>query len=281
MMKFRLHREYGALNSPEIFNAVEKGLKRIGHTIVANDAEVAVIWSALWHGRMAGNQQIFESRKKSGLPTLFIEIGNLKRGQTWRISVDHINGQGLFGNKTDLDSGRAEKLGLTLKNYQENRRPEILIACQHTRSLQWSGMPNMEQWVLETAKRIKQYSDRPILVRPHPRCLFRVQSSLVKMESPKKLPNTYDDFDIDYGYHCVINHNSGPAVQAAMHGIPVVTDQSSLAAPVSMKLDQIESPSLPNRTQWFNELIHTEWTVSEIEHGIPFLRLEQELKKYF
>jgi len=92
--------------------------------------------------------------------------------------------------------------------------------------------------------------------------------------------NTYDDFDIDYGYHCVINHNSGPAVQAAIQGTPVICDQSSLAFPVSMQLNQIETPYMPDRTQWFTELVHTEWTVSEIAQGIPFLRLNQELKNY-
>jgi hypothetical protein len=78
----------------------------------------------------------------------------------------------------------------------------------------------------------------------------------------------------------VINHNSGPAVQAAIQGTPVICDQSSLAFPVSMQLDQIETPYMPDRTQWFTELVHTEWTVSEIAQGIPFLRLNQELKNY-
>jgi hypothetical protein len=48
-----------------------------------------------------------------------------------------------------------------------------------------------------------------------------------------------------------------------------------------MQLDQIETPYMPDRTQWFTELVHTEWTVSEIAQGIPFLRLNQELKNYF
>jgi hypothetical protein len=48
-----------------------------------------------------------------------------------------------------------------------------------------------------------------------------------------------------------------------------------------MNFEHIETPYLPDRTQWFAELVHTEWTVSEITQGIPFMRLDQELKKYY
>lgn len=280
-MKFKLYREHGALNSPPVFTAIEHGLRKIGHTLVSSSEDVAVIWSALWAGRMLPNQKIYESRKNSGKPTIFVEIGNLKRGQTWRISVDHVNGLGLFGNKVDLDTARPEKLGIRLNDFRENRRPEILIACQHARSLQWAGMPSMEQWAMDTARTIRQYSDRPIIVRPHPRHQFRVNAKSLKLETPKKIIDTYDDFDIDYGYHCVINHNSGPAVHAGINGIPLICDYSSLASAISMRIDQIESPYLPDRQQWFLELTHTEWTIPEIEEGIPFLRLDTDLKNYF
>jgi hypothetical protein len=101
------------------------------------------------------------------------------------------------------------------------------------------------------------------------------------MENPRKIDGSYDDFNIDYNYHCVINHNSGPAVQAAISGVPVICDYTSLAAPVSMDYSQLAAPTLPDRTDWFIKLCHTEWTVSEIEQGLPFSRLDTELKKYF
>jgi hypothetical protein len=280
-MKFKLQREHGALNSPPIFDAIERGLKQLGHTIVTVNPDVEILWSALWSGRMAGNQQIFESRKKLGLPTLFIEVGNLVRGKTWRLSIDHINGLGQFANQTDLDHRRPQRLGLVLKEFQEKRRDHILIACQHAKSLQWQHMPSMEQWIRDTVGRIRQHSDRPVIVRPHPRCVFRMQSPEIKMENPRKIDGSYDDFNIDYNYHCVINHNSGPAVQAAISGVPVICDYTSLAAPVSMDYSQLATPVLPDRTDWFIKLCHTEWTVSEIEQGLPFLRLDTELKKYF
>ena len=93
------------------------------------------------------------------------------------------------------------------------------------------------------------------------------------------MPNTYDDFNILYGYHCVINYNSGPAVQAAIQGVPVLCDSSSLASPVSTSWETLENPQLPDREEWFLKLCHTEWTVKEIAQGIPLRRLLPEIVK--
>jgi hypothetical protein len=92
-------------------------------------------------------------------------------------------------------------------------------------------------------------------------------------EKPQKIPNTYDNFDISYNYHCVINHNSGPAVQAAIQGVPILCDSSSLAAPLSIDYKDLETPYLSDRKDWFLKLCHTEWTVEEIQKGIPIIRL--------
>jgi hypothetical protein len=272
-MKFKLYREYGALNSPPIFDAVEQGLLSLGHTVVDRDEDVAVIWSVLWSGRMRNNKTIYDHCKRINKPVVIIEVGNLKRGETWRLSLDHINNLGYFGNSENLDANRPDMLGVSLKSRPERHRGEILVACQHQESLQWQGMPIMRQWCEDTIAKIKQYTNRRIIVRPHPRSPFTFKMSNIIVEKPKRLADTYDDFDIFYNYHCVINHNAGPAVQAAIQGIPVLCDTSSLAAPMSIEWSQLENPTLPNREEWFLKLCHTEWTVEEIEKGIPLARL--------
>jgi hypothetical protein len=76
----------------------------------------------------------------------------------------------------------------------------------------------------------------------------------------------------------VINHNSGPAIQAAIQGVPVICDPSSLAGILSGKLGKIDEISLPDREDWFLKLSHTEWTVEEIAEGLPVKRLEKYFK---
>jgi hypothetical protein len=222
---------------------------------------------------MKNNQTVYEQCKQKNKPVVIIEVGNLKRGQTWRISLDHINSLGQFGNDQNLDPDRPNKLGVSLKPAQPKRRGEILIACQHYESLQWQGMPSMRTWCEEIIDKIKQHSSRRIIIRPHPRSPFTFKMPHILVERPIRVPNTYDDFDIFYNYHCVINHNSGPAVQAAIHGVPVLCDASSLATSVSITWDQLENPTLPDRAEWFLKLCHTEWTVDEIAQGIPLARL--------
>jgi hypothetical protein len=278
-MRFKLYREHGALNSQPVFDALEQSIRSLGHEIVSDNEDLPVIWSVLWSGRMTANQKIYQQCIKNNKPILIIEVGNLKRGSSWRLCLNHINGLGNFGNNFDLDPNRPEILGVNLKPIQTKRRGEILIAAQHQHSLQWEGMPLMKQWCENIVGEIKKRTTRRIIIRPHPRSPFSLNIPGVVIERGKRIANTYDDYDIFYNYHCVINHNSGPAVQAAIHGVPVLCDPSSLAGEMSIKWEDLENPALPNREEWFLKLTHTEWTVSEIQQGIPLSRLLPEIQR--
>jgi hypothetical protein len=272
-MRFKLYRQYGALNSRPIFDAFAQGAQSLGHSVVDDHEDVAVIWSVLWAGRMSPNREIYHQHRNIKKPVIIIEVGNLRRNHTWRISLNHINNLGEFANDLDLDSTRPKKLSVNLLDSRSNQRSDILIAGQHSQSLQWEGMPPMKTWVENTVKQIQARSQRKIIVRPHPRSLFSIDLPGVTVERPQLISGSYDDFDISYNYHCVINHNSGPAVQAAIQGVPVLCDHSSLASDLSITWDQIETPVMPDRHQWFLNLCHTEWTVDEISRGIPLARL--------
>jgi hypothetical protein len=277
-MRFRIYQENGALNSTPVFTAFSAGLKKLGHSIVDKDEDVCVIWSVLWQGRMRPNKLIYENSIKNHRPIIIIEVGNLKRGVTWRIGLNHINNFGIFGNQQDLDSARLQILNVSLQPVKGHRKGEILIACQHSASLQWEAQPSIEEWVRQTISQIKKYSTRKIVVRPHPRSPIREKFVDAVIELPRKIENSYDDFNIDYNYHCVINHNSGPAVQSAINGTPTICDSSSLAFPVGEKWENLENPQLPDREEWFLKLCHTEWTVEEIAQGIPISRLEKDIE---
>jgi hypothetical protein len=272
-MRVKIYTEFGALNSKPVFDAVRHGLLATGHSVVNDNEELAVIWSVLWQGRMQRNQQVYANAKSKNIPVMIIEVGNLKRGDTWRISLNNINGLGQFANNLLLDENRPAKLKVSLAPLQLKRQSSILIATQHEKSLQWTGMKPMVEWVKETITQIRKYSDRKIIVRPHPRCNIQLSLPGIEIQQPRKIPNSYDQFDINYNFHCVVNHNSGPAVHAAVAGCPVICDTSSLAHPVSDTIEHIENPALLDRTDWFLKLCHTEWTLPEITAGAPFERL--------
>jgi len=278
IMKFRLYREFGALNSKDVFDAFEQGINNLGLNTTDDSDGIPVIWSVLWRGRMLPNKHVYDNARKNNKPVVIIEVGNFSRGVTWRVSIDNVNSLGYFGNKIDLDYDRPKKLGIELKTTQANRKPDILIAAQHEESLQWHGQLPIKEWVLSYINEIRKYTDRPIIVRPHPRSLFVLTNADAKLHMPRRIQNSYDGFDINYSVHCVINHNSGPGVQAAINGTPIIVDSSSLASPVSDKLSSIESIQMFDRSQWIIELSHTEWTREEIAQGLPLRRLIPEIE---
>jgi hypothetical protein len=277
-MKFQLYKQHGALNSTPIFNAFSQGIKVLGHTESQDSDSIPVIWSVLWAGRMLPNRKIYEHARSKNLPVIIIEVGALKRGISWKISVDHVNSLGYFGNDKDLNLDRIDFFG-KLKPYQPNRNPSVLIATQRTESLQWQGNPSTELWIKNIITTIRSHTDRSIKIRPHPRSLRHFTIPKVDIEMPKKIVNSYDDFDFNYHYHCVINHNSGPSVQSIINGSPVICDASSLAYPMSTAWENIENPTFIDREEWYLKLCHTEWTIEEIAKGIPLKRLEDYLSQ--
>jgi hypothetical protein len=274
-MRVSIFDQYGALNSAPVFASIRAGLDCIGikHTSMDSSADVAVIWSMLWAGRMKPNQQIWDLYRSTGRPVIVAEVGMLRRGLTWKLGI---NGTGIVADYgQDLIPDRAGQLGLNLKPWTDSGY-NIVIACQRSDSEQWAGQPPTVAWLTETARKIRQYSDKPIVIRPHPRQRISNIPGCV-IESPRPVPGTYDSFDYDQCLKttwAVINHNSGPGSQAIINGVPAFVGSSSLAAPVgNLDLSQIENPLRPDRTQWIEQLAHTEWTTAEIESGLPLQRL--------
>lgn len=236
------------------------------------DADAVIIWSVLWSGRMAGNQAIYEHYRRSSKPVIIVDIGSLQRGVTWKIALNNINGEGWFGEDIDLDLDRPIKLAIRRPRGQGS---DILIAAQHRRSLQTCSIPSMEQWVMEKIRHIRDHSDRPIVIRPHPRDplnLDRLPSN-IRIDHPKRLSGTYDSFDWSDDWHAVVNHNSGPGVLAGIAGVRPVAHASSLAWPVAVNIEDIESPYDLDRESWLIRIAHTEYTLDEISQGRWLKRL--------
>ena len=270
-----------ALNSKDVMSKfLVSANSRLGLDIQENnmDADIAVIWSVLWNGRMASNQEVYNHFINSGKPVIVLDVGALKRNITWKIAVNHINAQGHYGHEDNLDLDRPQKLGVALQTQQTNNG-KILIAGQHKKSLQLKDV-DQEEWINNQIRTIQQSSDRPIVVRPHPRSVLngnRLVRTGVEFERPTKVAKSYDDFNIDYNYYTVINYNSGPGIQAAINGAQIVVDKTSLAYPVSNTINNIENLTTFDRNDWFIKICHTEYTVDEIAKGVWCDRLAPAL----
>lgn len=280
-MKFNLWRQYGALNSGPVFDAFHTGANALGHDVVVNGNDgIDVIWSVLWNGRMAGNQAIWQRNVQQGKPTIVLEVGGIKRGTTWKVGLNGINRSAYFGPDNNNDD-RHRLLGLSLKPWRTSGE-FILIAGQHDKSLQWQGMPSMSKWLMNTIDAIRTYTDRPILFRPHPRCpLPNIENEFknVYRQQPVQLPNSYDDFDMQFdNIWATVSWSSNPGIHSVINGVPAFTGPDSLAFDVTeQNLRSIETPLYCDRTQWLNDYAYTEWTIEEISKGIPHKHLTSKL----
>jgi hypothetical protein len=265
-MIFDFYNKFGALNSAPVFDAFEQGLTSQGHTVTkhSKNGDVAVIWSVLWSGRMRENQAIWNYYRKQNKPVIVLEIGGLIRETTWKIGINGIN-QGSYFVPNGQDDTRKNQLGLNFKPWKTTGN-EILICTQHDKSQQWDGNLSLKDWTTNIIKEIRQYSQRPIKIRPHPRCV--VYPNIFDKNIIKSTERTIErEFNTAWA---VINYSSNPGIESILNGVPAFVSNKSLASPVgNLEFSNIENPNRPDRTQWLNDLAWTEWTTEEMAKGIP------------
>jgi len=279
-MKVKLYDEYGALNSVPVFDAFRRGLDHVGDDITDryDDADVVVIWSILFSGRMEPNGRIWKKAHADKKACVVLEVGSLNRGDSWKVGINGINRKATWPKP--FQENRFEKFGIEVKPWKDDGE-FITICTQRPDSTQWPKDLTVEDWVKEQIKYCHEMEfNRPIVVRPHPRDKRTNFSFLSKMENiffdaPQMMMGTYDSYNHNETFDrswMVMNHSSGPGVQAALDGINVVVSPDSLAHDVDFRKE-----THPDRTQWLNMLAHTEWFVEEIAQGTPWKHLKDSL----
>ena len=267
-----------ALNGGTPMNAMLVALRKAGIEPQerSQNSDAVLLWSSLWSGRMAANEPVYKHYRSQGKPAIIIDIGALRRGTTWKVAVNNINATGHYGHLDNLDWDRPRKMNLTLGT-PTTTKSHIVIAAQHTQSEQLAGV-DLTTWIHAQIQLIKHHTDRPIHIRPHPRCSLKTSSFAgVKVESPNRVSNTYDSFDLGLDCHAIVNYNSGPGIQAAIAGVRPVVDISSLAHPVGVGIADIEKPYVTDRDLWLTQISHTEYTVAELEQGLWLKRIKSAL----
>jgi hypothetical protein len=270
--------KYQAQNAAPVMEAFLQSCRTTGWEVVKDcmDSDAAVIWSQLWAGRMKSNQLIWQHYRQQNKPVIVLEVGSIQRNFTWRVMLNGRHCPLTVGNNSD----RARQFGIVAHPWRTTG-DKILIALQRSDSNLWHDMPAVGQWLNHQIQLIKQYTNRTIVVRPHPRQPIPLDGVLI--QNPMQLPGTYDDFDfIDslQDVYAVINHNSSCAVQSILGGIPAVTSSASIAASVSAtSIADINCLPRPDRQQWVNDLAWSEWTVEEIAAGVPLQFLQSMISK--
>jgi dTDP-4-dehydrorhamnose 3,5-epimerase len=100
-------------------------------------------------------------------PVIVLEVGGIKRNETFKIGINGINREADFANQ-HVDSERWKKFNIELKPWRTTG-DAIILCGQHHKSHQWRNNLSMNLWFEQQINEVRKYTNRPIVVRPHPR----------------------------------------------------------------------------------------------------------------
>lgn len=180
-----------------------------------------------------------------------------------------------------------KSLGIHVKDYRTTGN-HILLLLQRNGGWSMNGL-DVQDWANSVIAQIRKYSNRPIVIRPHPgdsqaKYYLEWKSPLCKIKLSKAVrlsenPRLVDDLKDCWA---AVNYNSSPTVGAAIEGIPIfVTDpvRSQCADIANTDLSQIENPILLDRQAWLERLAMSHWNFDELKSGECWRHMRQYVKQ--
>lgn len=146
----------------------------------------------------------------------------------------------------------------------------ILIAGMSAKGAIAAGF-KPEQWEKDIVSLIRRASDRPILYRPKPNW-----SDYTVIEGCK-LDRNADLYKVLEDCYAVVAHHSNVAVDAIIQGVPAFCHEGVARVQSLQDISMIDKPLMrDDREQWVRDIAYTQWSVSEIASGLPWMHLKSE-----
>ena len=239
---------------------------------------------------------ILQSKK----PYIVWEEGSFRQYPDYKkVGWFHYNNHGNFNNNK-VDDYRWNKIkkdtNIAIKEWK-SVGDNILIMGQVDYdsaliSLYDRGYTSFIEWIIETIGEIRKHTDRPIIVRPHPKDLKNYElncKGVIKKFKNVSISNNFSFSDLKSvsgglglktdlkNAYCVITYNSNSIVEALTEGIPVFAlDSGSVAYDISHKnLSDIEKLNYNiNINNWCSQVAYTMWNTNEIKTGETWSHLK-------
>jgi len=245
-------------------NAFLEGLRKNGfavHTSVPPDGphagDVLVIWNR--YGDFASQADRFE---RAGGFVIVSENGYAGRdgdGRQYYALSSGWHQRPLIEPRLTDHGSRFTPLGIAVKPWRSDGS-HVLICGQrgfgvrpHCMEMRWPG---------QTANELRKFTKRPIRIRPHP------EDKNVPPQDRTRRPL---DEDLA-GCWAVVVWSSTAGIKALLAGVPVFRCGPNFISEGAAKLGvaEIESPFLGDRTEALERTAWGQWSVQEIESGLPF-----------
>lgn len=142
-------------------------------------------------------------------------------------------------------------------------------------------------WINQKITEIRQHSDLPIMIRPHPGTYADTDFSVFRNKNYRQQLNVHvlDPLtttlkDNLANAHAVVVFNSSASVAAVLAGVPVFADDISCVswAVANHDIAQINTPMIFDRTQWIYDLAAAHWSDEDARDGSVYQRFLPYLK---
>ena len=242
--------------------------------------------------KILDGQRVYNGRTVIADSNLFLYKDKTNPGYWLRYSFD-----GVFPNTGEYcdvnpDSSRwaavQQNLNVTLRPWRTQGN-HILLCLQRDGGWSMGGFEVLD-WAMKTIMQLRRYTKRPIRIRAHPgdNRAKKYCDRLMKLCIGRRLlnielstPETSLEQDLKNCW-AVVNHNSSPAVGAAIEGIPVfVTDpeRSQAREIAETRIDKIETPFMPDRNAWAQRISQFHWSHHELRDGTAWAHMRKFVEK--
>lgn len=171
---------------------------------------------------------------------------------------------------------------LRLDNYKYYGR-SILLLLQRDGGWSMKGLSTIE-WLLNTVSRIREHSDRPIIIRRHPgdknsRNYLNDKSSFINSLRGVTISSEGLTLEEDLkNCWAVVNHNSSAIVGPIINGYhSFVTDphSSQCSEVCNIDFNLLETPKEFNRISWLQRISMFHWNFEELSNGDCWRHMRQ------
>jgi hypothetical protein len=150
-------------------------------------------------------------------------------------------------------------------------------------------------WAVKTVQRIRNYSQRKIVIRTHPSHSPKDTDEYYKFAYDLMIKHTGVSFsfgnvktvqeELKTAY-CTVSYTSGSAIDSILAGVPVLAvDPGNFAFDISSHyVEDIENLKLADTAvvnQWINNLSFSQWSIDEMQNGEAMTHLLPIINKVF
>lgn len=160
-------------------------------------------------------------------------------------------------------------IGLEMQDWRSSGE-YLLFLVQRDGGWGMKGL-NPVQWARNKIQEVRQVSNLPIVLRPHPGKVADMSSLVskdVRISDSTKVPLLTDLRNAKAAF--VFNSSSG--VASILSGVPLwIDDSGSVCSEVSHRnVSELSNPQLFDRTQWIYDLAACHWTDEESRQGLIY-----------